>query len=45
MVIIKVEEIKMNLNHPAKIVFFCVDVEAGVNYGKKTKLQRCGRRL
>jgi hypothetical protein len=38
MVIIKLEEIKMNLNHPAEMVFFCVDVEGGVNHGKKTKL-------
>jgi len=38
MVIIKLEEIKMNLNHPAKPVFFHVDVKGGVNHGKKTKL-------
>jgi hypothetical protein len=38
MVIIKLEEIKMNLNHPANPASFCVDVEGGVNHGKKTKL-------
>ena len=36
MVIIKIEEIKMNLNHPAKIVLFCVDVEGGVDHVKKS---------
>ena len=38
MVIIKLKEIKMNLNHPAKPVFLCADVEGGVDHGKKSEL-------
>ena len=38
MVIIKVEEIKMNLSHPVKMVFFFADGEGGVGHGKKSEL-------
>ena len=37
MVIIRIEEVRMNLSHPAEM-FFSGDVEGGGNHGKKTKL-------
>jgi len=37
MVIIRIEEVKMNLSHPAEM-FFPGDVEGGVDHGKKSRM-------